>query len=140
MLVEVVVEALFFSEVFECVGDFGAVVAVAGDDTMTTLSPLVFFFLLVEDFDCVGDFGATVVAEAGDFFFESFFFLEDFDCVGDFGATVVLEAGDFFFESFFFLEDFDCVGDFGASAACTKETATAGLALTVPGTVERVRS
>jgi len=78
VLVEVVVEALFFSEVFECVGDFGAVVAVAGDDTMTTLSPLVFFFLLVEDFDCVGDFGATVVAEAGDFFFESFFFLEDF--------------------------------------------------------------
>jgi len=112
VLVEVVVEALFFSEVFECVGDFGAVVAVAGDDTMTTLSPLVFFFLLVEDFDCVGDFGATVVAEAGDFFFESFFFLEDFDCVGDFGAT----------------------------AACTEGTATAGLALTLPGTVERVRS
>jgi len=60
-------------------------VAVAGDDTVTTLSPLVFFFLLVEDFDCVGDFGATVVAEAGDFFFLE---VEDFDCVGDFAATV----------------------------------------------------
>jgi hypothetical protein len=69
---------------------------------------LVFFFLLVEDLDCVRDFGATVVAEAGDFFFESFFFLEDFDCVGDFGATV----------------------------ACTEGMATAGLALTLPGTVE----
>jgi hypothetical protein len=112
VLVEVVAEALLFSDVFECVGDFGAVVAVAGDDTMTTLSPLVFFFLLVEDLDCVGDFGATVVAEAGDFFFESFFVLEDFDCVGDFGVT----------------------------AACTEGMATAGLALTLPGTVEPVRS
>jgi hypothetical protein len=74
-----------------------------------------------------------------DFLYDSFFFLEDFDCVGDFGATIVPEAGDFFFESFFFLEDFDCVGDFGTSAACTEGTATAGLALTVPGTVERVR-
>jgi len=72
-----------------------------------------------------------------DFLYDSFFFLEDFDCVGDFGATVVAEAGEFFFDSFFFLEeDFDCVGDFGASAACTEGTATAGLALTVPGTVE----
>ena len=51
MLVEVVAEALFFLEVFDCNGDFGAVVAEAGDDTMTTLSPLVFFFLEVEDFD-----------------------------------------------------------------------------------------
>jgi hypothetical protein len=85
VLVEVAAEALFFSEVFDCVGDFGAVVAEAGDDTVTTLSPLVFFFLEVEDFDCVGDFGATVVAEAGDFFFLE---VEDFDCVGDFAATV----------------------------------------------------
>jgi hypothetical protein len=46
VLVEVVVEALFFSEVFDCVGDFGAVVGEAGDDTMTMLSPLVFFFFL----------------------------------------------------------------------------------------------
>jgi hypothetical protein len=51
VLVEVVAEALFFSKVFDCVGDFSAVVAEAGDDTMTTLSPLVFFFLEVEDFD-----------------------------------------------------------------------------------------
>jgi hypothetical protein len=109
VLVEVVVEALFFSEVFEYVGDFGAVVAVAGNDTMTTLSPLVFFF-----------------------------FLEDFDCIGDFGMTVLAEAGEFFFESFFFLEDFDGVGDFGTTAACIEGTATAGLALTFPGTVERV--
>jgi hypothetical protein len=76
-----------------------------------------------------------------DLLYDSFFFLEDFDCVGDFGATVVAEAGEFFFDSFFFLEeDIDCVGDFGASAACTEGTATAGLALTLPGTVERVRS
>jgi hypothetical protein len=75
-----------------------------------------------------------------DFLYDSFFFLEDFNCIGDFGATVVPEAGDFFFEPFFFLEDFDCVGDFGASAACTEGTATAGLVLTVPGTVEQVRS
>jgi hypothetical protein len=108
VLVEVVAEALFFSEVFDCIGDFGAVVAEAGDDTVTTLSPLVFFSLAVEDFDCIGDFGATVVVEAGDFFF--------------------LEV-----------EDFDCVGDFGATAACTEGTATAGLALTLPGTVERER-
>jgi len=76
-----------------------------------------------------------------DFLYDSFFFMEDFDCVGDFSATVVAEAGEFFFDLFFFLEeDFDCVGDFGASAACTEGTATAGLALTVPGTVERVQS
>jgi hypothetical protein len=75
-----------------------------------------------------------------DFLYDSFYFLEDLDCVGDFSATVVAEAGEFFFESFFVLEDFDCVGDFGASAACTEGTATAGLALTVPGTVERVQS
>jgi hypothetical protein len=75
-----------------------------------------------------------------DFLYDSFFFLEDLDCVGDFGATVVVEAGEFFFESFFVLEDFDCVVDFGTSAACTEGTATAGLALTVPGTVERVQS
>jgi len=75
-----------------------------------------------------------------DFLYDSFYFLEDLDCVGDFSATVVAEAGDFFFELFFFLEDFDCVGDFGATAACTEGTATAGLALTLPGTVERVRS
>jgi len=72
-----------------------------------------------------------------DFLYDSFIFLEDFDCVGDFGATVVAEAVEFFFDSFFFLEeDFDCIGDFGASVACTEGTATAGLALTVPGTVE----
>jgi len=54
-----------------------------------------------------------------------------------FGATVVAKAGEFFFDSFFFLEeDFNCVGDLGATAACTEGTATAGLALTVPGTVE----
>ncbi len=77
-----------------------------------------------------------------DFLYDSFsFFLEDFDCVGDFGATVVAEAAEFFFDSIFFLEeDFDCVGDLGASASCTEGAATAGLALTVPGTVERVRS
>jgi len=76
-----------------------------------------------------------------DFLYDSFFFLEDFDCVGDFGATVVVEAGEFFFDSFFSLEeDFNCVGDLGATAACTEGTATAGLALTLPGTVERVRS
>jgi len=76
-----------------------------------------------------------------DFLYDSFFFLEDFNCVGDFSATVVAEAGEFFFDSFFFLEeDFDCIGDFGASTACTEGTATAGLALTWPGTVERVRS
>jgi hypothetical protein len=106
VLVEVVAEALFFSEVLDCVEDLGAVVAEAGDDTVTTLSPLVFFFLEVEDFDCVGDFGATVVAKAGDFFF-------------------------------FEVEDFDCVGNFGTTAACTEGTATAGLALTLPGTVEQ---
>jgi hypothetical protein len=105
VLMEVVAEALFFSEVFDCNGDFGAVVAEAGDDTMPTLSPLVFFFLEVEDFDCIGDFGVTVVAEAGDFFFLQ-------------------------------VEDFNCVGDFGATAACTEGTATAWLALTLPGTVE----
>ena len=76
-----------------------------------------------------------------DFLYDSFFFLKDFNCIGDFGATVVAEAGEFFFDSFFFLEeDIDCVGDFGASAACTEGKATAGLALTLPGTVERVRS
>jgi len=76
-----------------------------------------------------------------DFLYDLFFFLEDFDCVGDFSATVVGEAGELFFDSFFFLEeDFDCIGDFGASAACTEGTATAGLVLTVPGTVEQVRS
>jgi hypothetical protein len=70
------------------------------------LSPLVFFFLLVDDLDCAGDFGANIGVEAGDFFFESFFVLEDFDCIGDFGATT----------------------------ACTEGMATAGLALTLPGT------
>ena len=76
-----------------------------------------------------------------DFLYDSFFFLEDFDCIGDFGATVVAEAGEFFFDSFFFLEeDFDCIGDLGTSASCTEGVATAGLVLTVPGTVERVRS
>jgi len=90
VLVEVVAEALFFLEVFDCNGDFGAVVAEAGDDTMPTLSPLVFFFLEVEDFDCIGDFGVTVVAEAGDFFFLQ---VEDFNCVGDFGATAACTEG-----------------------------------------------
>jgi hypothetical protein len=77
-----------------------------------------------------------------DFLYDSSsFFLVDFDCLGDFGATVVAEAAEFFFDSIVFLEeDFDCVGDLGASASCTEGAATAGLALTVPGTVERVRS
>ena len=77
-----------------------------------------------------------------DFLYDSSsFFLVDFDCLGDFGATAVVEAAEFFFDSIVFLEeDFDCVGDLGASASCTEGAATAGLALTVPGTVERVRS
>jgi hypothetical protein len=77
-----------------------------------------------------------------DFLYDSSsFFLVDFDCLGDFGATVLVEAAEFFFDSIVFLEeDFDCVGDLGASASGTEGAATAGLALTVPGTVERVRS
>jgi hypothetical protein len=77
-----------------------------------------------------------------DFLYDSSsFFLVDFDCLGDFGATVVVEAEEFFFDSIVFLEeDFDCVGDLGASDSGTEGAATAGLALTVPGTVERVRS
>jgi len=40
------------------------VVAEAGDDSVTTLSPLVFFFL--EDFDCIGrDFGTTAGCTEG---------------------------------------------------------------------------
>jgi hypothetical protein len=77
-----------------------------------------------------------------DFLYDSSsFFLVDFDCLGDFGATVLVEAAEFFFDSIVFMEeDFDCVGDLGASASGTEGAATAGLALTVPGTVERVRS
>jgi hypothetical protein len=40
---------------------------------------------------------------------------------------------------FFFLEDFGCVEDFAVTAACTEGMATAGLALTLPGTAERER-
>jgi len=57
---------------------------------------------------------------------------------------VVAEAGDDSVTTlsplvFFFLEDFDCIGDFGTTVACTEGTATAGLALTLPGTAERER-
>ena len=61
-----------FSHFFSADRDFGTerssavlveVVVEAGDDTVTTLSPLVFFFL--EDFDCIGDFGVTAACTEG---------------------------------------------------------------------------
>jgi len=40
---------------------------------------------------------------------------------------------------FFVLEEFDCVGGFDATTAWTERTATAGLVLILPGTVEQKR-
>jgi len=58
---------------------------------------------------------------------------------------VVAEAGDDSVTTlsplvFFFLEDFDCTGmEFGATTGCIEGSATAALALTLPGTAERER-